>query len=53
MCFNGEILSQQQLVDMIIASYKLNPYKIKLPNSLRIICKKNDEFSLNKIGENL
>lgn len=52
-CFNGEILSQQQLVDMIIASYKLNPYKIKLPNSLRIICKKNDEFSLNKIGENL
>lgn len=51
--FNGEILSQQQLVDMIIASYQLSPYKIKSPNALHIICKKNEDFSLNKIGENL
>ncbi len=51
--FEGEILSQQQLVDIIIYSYRLSPYKIKSPNTLRIICRKNDDFSLDKIGGNL
>ena len=51
--FEGEMLSQQQLVDIIISSYKLTPYKIKSPNALRIICRKSDDFSLDKIGENL
>ena len=49
--FQGESLSQQQLVDIIIASYKLSSYKIKRPNTLRIITKKREDFSLNKIGE--
>jgi hypothetical protein len=51
--FEGEMLSQQQLVDIIVASYKLSPYKIKQPNSLRIVCRKNEEFSINKINENM
>lgn len=51
--FNGEMLSQQQLVDMIISSYQLSPYKIKSPNALHIICRESEDFSLNKVGGNL
>lgn len=43
-------LSQQELLDIIICSYKLSPHKIKLPYKLHIMCKKSDGFSLNKIG---
>lgn len=50
---NDASLSQQELLTKIILSYKLSPYKIKKPYKLRIICKKNDEFSLNKIEEEL
>lgn len=46
-------LTQQELLDIIIWSYKLNSNKIKSPYKLRIVCKKCDEFSLNKIGENI
>lgn len=55
-CMNGESnasLTQQELLDIIIWSYKLSSHKIKLPYKLRIVCKKCDEFSLNKIGENI
>jgi hypothetical protein len=48
---NGELLTQQQLLDMIIVSYKLSSHKIKLPNKLIIVCRRNDDFSINKIGE--
>lgn len=41
--------TQQELLDMIIWSYKLSPNKIKLPYKLRIICQKRDGFSLNNI----
>lgn len=51
--FNGELLNKQQLVDIIIASYQVNPHKIKKPNSLRIICKKDKDFSLDNIGNTL
>lgn len=44
-------LKQQQLLDMIIASYKLSPYKLKNPYVLHIVCRKDENFSLNKIGE--
>lgn len=47
----GEPLTKQQLLDMIIASYKLYAEKIKLPAKLYIECKRDDYFSLNKIGE--
>ncbi len=43
--------TQQELLDMIIGSYKLSAHKIKAPSKLRIVCKRQDKFSLNKIGE--
>ena len=50
-CFEDKLLTKQVLLDIIIASYKLSPHKIKPPCQLRIICKKEDDFSLNKVGE--
>lgn len=50
---NDQSLNQQELLDIIITSYKLNTHKIKKPYKLHIVCRKNDEFSLNKIGESL
>ena len=49
--FNDETLSKQQLLDMIIASYRLSSHKMKHPAELHIVCKKDDQFSLNKIGQ--
>lgn len=49
----GTSLTQQELLDIIIASYRLSAYKIKYPYQLHIVCQKCDGFSLNKIGENL
>lgn len=51
--FKDTSLNQQQLVDVIIASYRLSPYKIKHPHKLRIVCAKPEDFSLNKIGKSL
>ena len=48
-----KILTQQELLDIIIASYKLSSHKLKLPCQLHIVCKRNDNFSLNKIGATL
>ena len=45
--------TQQELLDIIIASYKLSIRKIKSPCKLHIVCKKHDDFSLNKIGESM
>ena len=50
---DGVNLTQQELLDLIILSYKLSNNKIKLPNKLIIVCRKNDDFSLNNIGESL
>jgi len=46
-------LTQQELLDMIIGSYKLSAHKIKAPARLQIVCKRRDDFSLNKIGAQL
>lgn len=46
----GASISQQDLLDMMILSYKLSSHKIKFPHKLRIICKKRNGFSINKIG---
>ena len=46
---DGNPLTQQELLDIIIGSYKICGSKIKHPNKLIIICQKSDEFSLNKI----
>lgn len=42
-------LSQQQLLDIMIASYRLSPKKMKHPYKLHIVCKKREGFSLNNI----
>jgi len=46
----GSSISQQDLLDMMIWSYKLSSHKIKAPNKLRIICRKNRGFSINNIS---
>lgn len=45
----GASISQQDLLNIIIWSYKLSSHKIKAPHKLRIICKKNKGFSINNI----
>lgn len=45
----GTFFSQQKLLEMIIESYKLSPYKLKKPYKLRIVCRKGDDFSLGNI----
>ncbi len=47
--FKDVIMTKQQLLDVIIASYKLNHSKIKKPNKLIIIC--DGDVALDKIGE--
>ncbi len=46
---SGASIPQQELLDMIIWSYKLSSHKIKSPCKLRIICRRDQEFSLDKI----
>lgn len=45
----GASISQQDLLDIMIWSYKLSSHKIKSPHKLRIVCKKNKGFSINNI----
>ena len=47
----GASISQQDLLDMMIWSYRLSSHKIKSPHQLRIICKRNSEFSINRISK--
>lgn len=42
-------LSQQELLDVMLASYRLSPYKLKLPFMLHVVCVSQDGFSLNNI----
>lgn len=46
---SGASIPQQDLLDMMIWSYKLSSHKIKAPHKLRIVCKKNGSFSINNI----
>lgn len=48
---SGASISQQDLLDIMIWSYKLSSHKIKTPHRLRIICKKNRGFSINNIDK--
>lgn len=50
---SGASISQQELLDMMIWSYRLCSNKLKLPSKLRIICKKNEGFSLDKIDNSI
>lgn len=42
-------LTQQQLLDIMISSYRLSPKKIKTPCKLHIVCRGRDGFSLNNV----
>lgn len=42
-------LTQQQLLDVMIASYRLSKRKLRNPNSIHIVCKKRAGFSINDI----
>lgn len=48
-----ESLTQQELLEIIIGSYRLSAHKMKYPCQLHIVCQKRDNFSLNKIGQNM
>lgn len=53
-CFDdgsGASISQQDLLNMMIWSYKLSSHKIKSPHKLRIICRRNKDFSINNIDK--
>ena len=45
--------TQQELVDLIIGTYRLFAQKIKNPQKLKIICRRKDDISLSKIGETI
>ncbi len=45
--------SNQELIDLIIGSYKLYSPKLKNPQKLRIICRRKDDISINKIGDSI
>lgn len=47
----GASISKQDLLDMMIWSYKLSSHKIKDPHKLRIVCRKSNGFSINNIGK--
>lgn len=42
-------LTQQQLLDIMIASYRLSQNKLRLPYKLHIICREREGFSLNDV----
>ena len=43
-------MPKQELVDLMISSYKLSPHKLKNSNTLHIVCRRSDDFSMDKIG---
>lgn len=47
--FDG-LLTPQDLLDMMICSYRLSDHKIKSPYRLCIVCRRKDGVSLNKIS---
>ena len=47
---SGASISKQELLDMMILSYRLSSHKIKSPHKLCIICKRSSDFSINYIS---
>lgn len=42
-------LTQQELLDVMIASYRLSPNKMTKPRVLHIVCRRRDDFSINDV----
>lgn len=47
---NSQSIPKQELVDLIISSYKLSPYKLKNNNALHIVCSRSKDFSMDKVS---
>ena len=46
----SQSIPKQELVDLMISSYKLSQHKLKNENSLHIVCRRSDDFSIDKIS---
>ena len=46
----SQSIPKQELVDLMISSYKLSLHKLKNKNTLYIVCRKSDDFSMDKIS---
>ena len=47
---NSSSIPKQELVDLMITSYKLSPHKLKSSHALHIVCwEPSDEFSMDKV----
>ena len=42
-------LTQQELLDIMVSSYRLSPKKMKKPYKLHIVCKEREDFSINDV----
>jgi len=47
--FDDKELTQQQLLDIMVSSYRLSSNKVKIPHKLHIVCKAREGFSLNDV----
>lgn len=46
----SQSIPKQELVDLMISSYKLSPHKLKNNNKLHIVCRRSDDFSMDKVS---
>ena len=46
----SQSIPKQELVDLMISSYKLSPHKLKNKNTLHIVCRRSADFSMEKIA---
>lgn len=46
----SQSMAKQEIVDLMISSYKLSPHKLKNKNTLHIVCRRSDDFSMDKIS---
>ena len=45
----SQSIPKQELVDLMISSYKLSPYKLKNKSTLHIVCRRSTDFSMDKV----
>ena len=47
---NSSSIPKQELVDLMITSYKLSPHKLKSSHALHIVCwEPSDDFSMDRV----
>ena len=47
---NSPSIPKQELVDLMISSYKLSQHKLKNSNTLHIVCRRSKDFSMDKVS---